>query len=83
MNVVSQTQIDWFSYGKGMLSHYPSNQKLNLEEYNHKNWSQQEEIYDKRFGSWLHLRNIIWNMKTEWESELNDVILAPPFGKAN
>ena len=29
----------------------------------------------------LDLR-IIWNMKTERESELNDVILAPVFGKA-
>ena len=36
MNVISQTLIDWFPYGKGILTHHPSSQKLNLEECNWK-----------------------------------------------
>ena len=32
MNVILQTLIDWFPYGKGILTHHPSSQKLNLEE---------------------------------------------------
>jgi len=38
------------------LTHYSSSQTLNLEEYNHKKWSLQEEIYDK---GW-ELSSMMW-----------------------
>ena len=65
MNVISQTLIDWFPYGKGISTHHPSSQKLNLEECNRKTLPWQEEIDDKSFGSWPHLKiHGIWKLSS-------------------
>ena len=67
MNDFAHTEGLISTSGRGILTHHPSSQKLNLEECNHKKFV----IKVFWFGSWLHLRIC---MKTEWESELNNVI---------